>query len=182
MWYTQSNVLYSCTYIHLVQKNSMFTYNLICKYSETLPYGHPWKVAIYNIADTSFGPKYIHVCLSTIKTSEMWKPLHSVKQTGFSVPTVPELYKWHLSTAFVKLHTSSGRFKGWALYLPIMLTFLKNVRQWKVPKMQLHTPHQHEHTLPHQPKTPKIQIPPYYRHTAMHCPNGASVCFWGAPL
>ena len=40
---------------------------------------HPWIAAIYDIADTLFSPKHIYICLCTIKTPEMWKPLYSVK-------------------------------------------------------------------------------------------------------
>ena len=60
-------------------------------YIGTLPYGHPWKATIYDIADTLLGP----VCLCTIKTPEMQKPPYSVEQTVSPVPTVPELYKIH---------------------------------------------------------------------------------------
>jgi len=31
------------------------------------------------------------------KTPEMQKPLYSIKQAGSPVPTVPELYAWHLN-------------------------------------------------------------------------------------
>ena len=62
-------------------------------YSGTLPYGHPWKPAIYDIVETSFASECIYVCLCTIKTPEMRKPPYSIKQTGSPGSTVPELYK-----------------------------------------------------------------------------------------
>ena len=40
---------------------------VLCVYSGTLPYGHPWKAATYDYADISFGPECIYKCLCTIK-------------------------------------------------------------------------------------------------------------------
>ena len=76
--------------------------------------------AINVIADTSFGPECIYICLCKIKTSEVWKLLYSIKWTGFPVSSVPEVYKIHKSgrssTAFIKLCTTFGGFKGQAIY------------------------------------------------------------------
>ena len=82
--------LYSCTYMHQVQKYVCLHMASFANTVETLHYGLPRKV--YNIADTSFDPECIYVCLCTIKSPEMRKPLYSVKWSGFPVPTLPELY------------------------------------------------------------------------------------------
>ena len=83
---------------------------------------HPWKVAIYNIADTSLGPECIYMCLClwTTKTPELQKPT----KCG-NLHIVPELYNIHTiiwmlaSTAFVRLCATSflswGRERGYAL-------------------------------------------------------------------
>ena len=61
----------------------------------------PWKAAIYDIADTSFGPDYIS-CLCTIKSPEMHN-IHSIV----------------LSTVFVKLCTTFSEFKDHAYYIAL---------------------------------------------------------------
>lgn len=37
-------------------------------YSGTLPYGHPWNVAIHDNADTLLGPKFVYIHLRVIET------------------------------------------------------------------------------------------------------------------
>ena len=116
--------VYSCTYIHQVQKEGLH----IASFVNTVEPCHtaaPEKRPS-TILQTLCLVSDVFICI--IKTPEMWKPLYSVKWTGFPVPTVPELFKFtwlsgHLSTAFVKLCTAFSGFKGRALYSLIMLPF-----------------------------------------------------------
>ena len=76
------------------------------------------------------------MCLCTIKTPDMWKPLYSVKQTGSPVPTVLELYKIHsiIRTLVYVCHIRWIQRQGIILSLSlIMLTFVwqrKGLKMW----------------------------------------------------
>ena len=99
------------TYIIYLASDEQISYTLSVECTNgTLPYKDP---AIYDIADTSLGPKCIYICL---QIPEMWKLLYSIKQTSSPVLILPELYKihfiiQHLSTTFVRLYATSGGFK-----------------------------------------------------------------------
>ena len=64
----------------------------VYKYIGTPPHGHPWKAAaIYNTADTLFGPEWFtYVCVQS-NPLKYRPPPYSVKQVP--VPTVPEQCK-----------------------------------------------------------------------------------------
>ena len=79
------------------------------------PYGHLWKVAIYNNVDTLFGPEYNML----LYIQNPWNAETSIfrKAEGSPVPTLLELYKIYsiirmLVYCFCKFCVVFGGFKG----------------------------------------------------------------------
>ena len=153
------------------------------------PYLTDTLVAIYSIADTSYDPECILICLCTFKTPETRTPVfHKLK--GSPVPTVPELYKihsiiWTLVYYFRKIvhHIRWIQRPGNILALSlIVLTFLNLVRQWKGPKMwPCRAPSLSTHYHAYQ----KCTGSPWSTNTFMlwtHSSGPNSVRFRGAPL
>ena len=64
----------------------------ITNFSGTPTYGHLWKAAIYDIADTLFGPEYIYMFVYNQNLWNVETPVFC-KAERFSSPTVPKLYK-----------------------------------------------------------------------------------------
>ena len=84
----------------------MFQNNTVkTNFSGTPTYGHLWKAAIYDIADTLFGPKYIYMF---VYNQNLWNMEIFYKADWFSSPTVPELHKIHsiIGTLFYWFHKS----------------------------------------------------------------------------
>ena len=136
-------------------------------------YGQSEKTAIYVIVDTLFGPKCIYIscvqsnsvkCRTSVfrkenrstRSNSTWYVLNSLNNPAARLP---------LSK---KLCTTFSGFKGRALaLLLIVLTFLTHHMPMERSKNAAMLCSQPKYKLsPHQ-EAPKIQIPPYYGHTAV---------------
>ena len=131
----------------------LFLYEYLC--SGTPLYRHPWKAAIYNIADTSLALNvFTYVCVQS--------NVEICKWTGSAVPTVPELYKIYSIMQALKLvcnickivcHLQGIQRPGIILALSlIVLTFVIIVRQWRDPKTRSLYAQQPEYILPRLPE------------------------------